>query len=289
MADIIEPVRLLAFEYRGRMKGGRTQPLLIACSDDSGNETQVVLKVRSGTVEEGSFGPCSLACELVCSVLARAAGLTVPDYAIVEIEEDFVQGVPDRRDRERLLENLGENFGSVYQEDCARFHPGRRLDYEGQCELESILAFDDYVLNNDRQASNPNLLIRGDNLYLIDHSLCFPHLVSPGVREPWNEFLPESSIRSHCTYASLKLKEPAFQVFSDFIANELKDADIHLILSLVPDRWQRPETLTGHKEPQVGGVDHLKGDKENILQYLLKRSSRFIGTEPSRLAEVCGS
>ena len=203
MADIIEPARLVAFEYRGQMKGGRTRPLLVACSDESGSQTQVVLKVRSGSIEEGSFGPCSLACELICSVLARAAGLTVPDYAIVEIEEDFVQSVTDRRDRERLLKNLGENFGSVYQEDCARFHPSRRLDYEGQCGLESILASDDYVLNNDRQASNPNLLLRGDNLYLIDHSLCFPHLASPGVWEPWNEFLPETSIRSHCTYPSI--------------------------------------------------------------------------------------
>ena len=44
MADIIEPARLVAFEYRGQMKGGRTRPLLVACSDESGSQTQVVLK-----------------------------------------------------------------------------------------------------------------------------------------------------------------------------------------------------------------------------------------------------
>jgi hypothetical protein len=39
--------------------------LLVACSDESGNETLVVLKARCGTVEVGSFGRCSLACELI--------------------------------------------------------------------------------------------------------------------------------------------------------------------------------------------------------------------------------
>src|SRR5262249_14548407 len=132
--------------------------------------------------------------------------------------------------------------GSVYQEDCAKFRPGFRIGYERQGELESILAFDDYMLNNDRKACNPNLLIRGDYLYLIDHSLCFPHLASPGVSEPWNEFLPEASIRMHCIYPNLKRQDPNFQAFSNFIIHELKDADLHVVLSLVPDSWQRSVT-----------------------------------------------
>ena len=288
MAEIAEPFRLVAFEYRGRMKGGRSKPLLVAGADEGGNETQVVLKVRTGTVEDGSFGPCSLACELVCSILARAAGLMVPDYAIVEVEQDFAESVTDLQDRERLLRNIGENFGSVYQEDCAKFSPGLRIDNERQSELESVLAFDDYMLNNDRQASNPNLLVRGDNVYLIDHSLCFPHLNSPDVRDPWREFLPENSIRSHCTYPSLRQKGPDFQAFASFLTNEITDADIRHILNMVPDGWQRPEIgSTPGGEGEESG-DRLRADKESILQYLLNRLPLFVENEPYRLAEVCG-
>jgi len=289
MAEIVEPIRLVAFEYRGRMKGGRSKPLLVACADESGNETQVVLKVRTGTLAEGSFGPCSLACELICSMLARAAGLMVPDYAIVEVEQDFAESVTDLQDRERLLRNIGENFGSVYQEDCAKFSPGLRIGDERQSELESILAFDDYMLNNDRQASNPNLLIRGDSIYLIDHSLRFPHLGSPEVRDPWGQLFPEESIRSHCTYPSLRQKGPDFQAFASFLTNEITDAEIRHIVNMVPDGWQRPEigSIPGGEGEESG--DRMRADKESILQYLLNRLPLFVENEPDRLAEVCGS
>ena len=270
MAEINEPLRLVAFEYRGRMKGGRGKPPLLACVDESGNETQVVLKLRSRTSDEGSFGPCSLACELICSILARAAGLVVPDYAIVEIDQDFVGSVTDSEDRARLQADLGENFGSVYQEDCAKFSPGMRMAKERQGELESILAFDDYVLNNDRKASNPNLLIRGDNLFLIDHSLCFPHLASPAIQEPWREFLPDESIREHCIYQSLRQLKPDFEVFSTFVARELTDADIRVVLSLVPEGWQRLDPRPISMEARERAHDPTSSDKDSILQYLLR-------------------
>lgn len=289
MAEIIEPLRLIAFEYRGRMKDGRGNPPLVSCVDEHGNETPMVLKLRSRTRDEGSFGPCSLACELICSILARAAGLIVPDYAIVEIEQDFVDAVTDPRDKIRLGQDLGENFGSVYHEDFAKFRPGMTMAKERQSELESILAFDDYMLNNDRKAENVNLLIRGDNLLLIDHSLCFPHLNSPDVHEPWKEFLPDDSVRSHCIYPSLRQNDPDFGLFSNFVRNELTDADIRVVMSLVPEGWQRSEGGSTRVDSQEVSQDRTSGDKDSILQFLLRRSPHFVDRRPQQLAEVCRS
>jgi hypothetical protein len=274
MADIVPPLRLTAFEYRGRLKGGRSRPMLVACRDEDGREHQVVLKLREVPVPGCSFGPASLACELICAMLARMAGLSVPDYAIVGVDdrEGFIRNVPDPEAQRELSRNEGEDFGAAYLEDHARYVPNVFVDGAGKMRLEGVLALDAYVLNNDRKESNPNLLVRGDSIVLIDHSLGFPHLDSPGVAEPWNQWLPDESVREHCTYATLKGTGPKFAAFVGFLGNELTDNDCRGILDLVPDSWQR----------------HGRRDKESILRYLLGRSEPFVAEGVTHLARVCG-
>jgi hypothetical protein len=185
MAQRHPPLRLTAFEFRERMPGGSSRPMLLACEDETGNEVIVVAKLREiAATGVPNRGPAGLACELVCAVLARAAGLAVPNYAIVEVGEEFAASVRDTEAREELLRNVGENFGSVYQEDCSNFLPEMRMGDAGRLGLESVLALDAFVLNPDRTAAKPNLIFRGETVYLIDHALCFPHLGSLHVGEP---------------------------------------------------------------------------------------------------------
>jgi hypothetical protein len=107
-------------------------------------------------------------------------------------------------------------------------------------KLEGVLAFDAYVLNDDRKESNPNLIVRGDSVVLIDHSLGFPHIASPAAADPWNEWLPDESVREHCTYPQLRETDPRFEAFVSFLNDELTDDDCRAVLDLVPDAWQRP-------------------------------------------------
>jgi hypothetical protein len=274
VAEVIPPLRLTAFEYRKRLKGGRSRPMLVVCLDDAGDEHQVVLKLREVPVSDHSFGPASLACELVCAILARMAGLSVPDYAVVRINDKrgFIRSVPDREARQELGSSLGENFGSKYLEDHANYIPALPMGSVGRMRLEGVLAFDAYVLNNDRKASNPNLIVRGDSIVLIDHSLGFPHIASPGIAAPWNEWLPDESVREHCTYSHLRGNGPTFEAFIDFVNDELTDDDCRTIIDLVPDAWQRK------------GVR----DKNSILRYLLRRSIPFVGEGIGHLKRVCG-
>jgi hypothetical protein len=274
VAEIVPPLRLKAFEYRKRLEGGRSRPMLVACLDDEGDEHQVVLKLREVPISGCSFGPASLACEMVCSILARMAGLSVPDYAIVRVDdrEGFIRSVPDREARQELGRSLGENFGSKYLEDHANYVPALAVGSVGRMKLEGVLAFDAYVLNNDRKVSNPNLLVRGDSVVLIDHSLGFPHIASPGVADPWNQWLPDESVREHCTYSQLRGNDPRFEAFINFLNDELTDDDCRAILDLVPDSWQR----------------HGGRDKDSILRYLLRRSVPFAGEGIGHLKRVCG-
>jgi hypothetical protein len=275
VAEMLPPSRLTAFEYRGRLKGGRSRPMLVACLDAEGREHQVVLKLREVPVSGCSFGPASLACELVCAILARMAGLSVPDYAIVTVHdrEGFIRNVPDREVQQELSRNQGENFGSTYLQDHARYVPTLSVGSAGRMRLESVMAFDAYVLNNDRKASNPNLIVRGDAIVMIDHSLSFPHLDSPGVAEPWNQWLPDSSVQEHCTYGFLRGLGPKFEAFVSFLTDELTDDDCRQILGLVPDTWQR------------SGLR----DKDSILRYLHRRGEPFVRDGVGRLTRVCGA
>ena len=117
------PLKLTSFEFRRRMEGGLTKPLLMVAADEAGKEYQVVVKMRRPDVREGHFGATSLACELTCAVLARAVGLIVPDYAIVEIPPILAQALPDGTVRQLLLSNTGPNFGTVYQEAVFSWSP----------------------------------------------------------------------------------------------------------------------------------------------------------------------
>jgi hypothetical protein len=119
------PLNLKCFEYRRRLDGGVTRPLLVAAEDNKGKEYQVVLKLRHPDVRGGHYEGTSLARELICSMVARAIGLPVPDYAIVELSDALLNpySIGDEKLRRLLGENIGLNFGSVYEESARKWQP----------------------------------------------------------------------------------------------------------------------------------------------------------------------
>ncbi len=98
------------------MVGGNTNPRLIAAVDEDDNELAVVLKLKDPGVPigESHYEGTSLACELMCSILARALGFNVPDYAVVELSPQFAESVHEAEVRELCRKNIGNNFGSCY-------------------------------------------------------------------------------------------------------------------------------------------------------------------------------
>jgi len=203
------------------------------------------------------------------------AGLAVPDYAVVTVDDErgFIRNVRDTEANHDFQRNIGENFGSIYLEDHANYVPNLQIGTVGRMRLQAVLAFDAYLLNNDRQAAKPNLMVRGDRIVLIDHSLCFPHLKSPNVAKPWTNWLPDEAVREHCAYSQLRGTDPRFESFVEFVTDELTDDDCRAILDLVPDAWQRQGSR----------------DKNSILRYLLRRSLPFVDEGISHLTRVCGS
>ena len=217
------PLRLTAFEYRDEMKGGMTRPVLVAAFDEEGHEHKVVLKVRNPDVPTGHFGPTSLTCELVCSVVARSAGIPVPDYAIVTVTPQMVSTISDSRVRRLLTNNLGENFG-------CRYHPGFALwttamvatTASARRVFEDIYSFDAAVLNGDRTGDKPNLLFKGSETLAIDHSLAlFAHIIPV---DQWTTYvLPDDRLARHVTLGSLAGRNLPFDRLLDSISGVPSD------------------------------------------------------------------
>ena len=120
------PPRLTCVEVRQRLeKRSYTKPLYVLAEDEDGNLLDMVMKVQHPDVPSGRghYEGTSLACELICAMLARALGLKVPDYAILEVRSPLADSARSSEVRELLRQNVGANFGTVYIESASDWVP----------------------------------------------------------------------------------------------------------------------------------------------------------------------
>lgn len=235
------PIELTAVEYRDRFLSGLTKPLLVGALDVNGAHRKVVLKLRNPEAQYGfgHYGGTSLACELICSVLARFLGLRVPDYAIVEVTSDFALSIPNETLRNLLQANLGENFGTVFHPSLALWQVVSNIKSQPILDqLEDILTFDATVINRDRKRGRPNLLFRGEELYLIDHSLALMIcILDPRLTEEC-ELFPDGEVYEHCTSHHLRSKGRGYCRITDKWENNVTAVLIRSVTAMVPHSWE---------------------------------------------------
>ncbi len=269
------PLKLTCFEYRRRLEGGVTRPLLMAAADETGKEHQVVLKVRRPDVRDGHFEGTSLACELICSILARAIGLAVPDYAIVEVPAvllQYPQAVPDEKVRQLLKANIGPNFGSSYQEAAFSWSPSSAAQITTELIgfLADVLTFDAAVLNGDRTGAKPNLLWNGKQPLLIDHSYALPIHTADEATLVSSPLFPESHVRAHCAFNTLSGRGSEFKSLIEMWQALISDGDLRQLRALIPSTWEK-----------------RVGDLDKIFRFLSARPTRFadIQTDLKRIVQ----
>lgn len=259
--SLTPPLRLIAREYHRCMTEGRTQPRLVVAYDEHGQHERVVLKLRQPTpsTRSGHNDGTSLACELICAVLARAVGLNVPDYAIVEVKQDFANAIHDNSIRNLLLRNIGANFGSVYNPSLAewrtRYTDRSKVFIE---QLEDILTFDTVVINGDRQISNSNLMFRGNLLVPIDHSLALPVYLEGQKTVVDSLLFSRENILEHCASQHLKGKGCSYRRVLDNWQKRIDSQKLDELRAMLPSSWER----------QTGDID-------KIFRFLNSRDQRF--------------
>jgi len=159
--------RLSATRYVTALREGGSVPAVVEADDCA----LYVAKFRAA-----AQGGRVLAAELIVGELARAAGLRVPELALIDIDAALGRSEPHQEIQEVLIASAGVNLAMAYLAGAVGYDVAARRPLPGEL-ASAIVALDLYAANVDRTARNPNLLWWQGELWLIDHgaSLYWQH------------------------------------------------------------------------------------------------------------------
>lgn len=195
--------RFTALEFRRPMARGLNSPFLVLGRPaDGGERCPLVVKSRAGYANR----PDAMLRELFALLLVRELGLTAPEPVLVELLPGFDYAAADHADYPELIrQSLGWNVGTVHLgDDWKPWIQGPAPRAIPDESLENAYAFDAMVQNSDREADNPNLLWKGDELALLDFDKAFAFLrAEEHEARPWRKTLVRQNLDRHCLYAHL--------------------------------------------------------------------------------------
>jgi len=216
------PLRTLnATRYVTPLREGGSLPAIVE-ADDLG---LYVLKFRGA-----GQGPNALIAELVAGEIARAAGLTVPELVLMELDTDLARSEPDPEIQALIRASEGLNLALDYLPGSTTFDA---VADPPTPELASAIVWlDAFVSNVDRTARNPNMLTWHRRLWLIDHgaALYFHHAggdYRPKAREPFARIADHVLLPRASEIASVDAAMPA----------RLDENTFRDIVGLIPDAW----------------------------------------------------
>lgn len=221
---------LTATRYVTPLREGGSLPAVVEASDGG----TWVAKFRGA-----GQGARALVAECVAGGLAGACGLDVPELARLELDVVFGRNEPDPEIRDLLRASTGTNLGMRFLPGAIAYDPIAPPDVSG--ELASrIVWFDAFVMNVDRTARNPNLLLAEGRLWLIDHgaALYFHHAWAQADASRASAFAP---IRDHV----LLPRADRLSAVAAPMIERLRTAPIESILAAIPDGWLRADDGPG--------------------------------------------
>ena len=221
--------RLVAARYVTPLREGGAVPAVVEADDGA----LYVVKFRGA-----AQGSRALAAEVIAGQLARAAGLRVPELALIDIDAGFGRSEPHQEIREVLLASAGVNLAMGYLAGAIGYDVAARQPVAGDL-ASTLVVFDAFVANVDRTARNPNLLWWHGGLWLIDHgaSLYWHHGWAPTAGAA--DELAASAARPFA-----RVGEHVLLPFADRLAvagaalgRAFDDAVIARAVAAVPDEW----------------------------------------------------
>jgi hypothetical protein len=152
--------RHLATRYLVPLREGGSMPAVVE-TEEGGTW---VVKFRGA-----GQGPRALLAELIVGGLAQAAGLPMPELALVEVDPALGRGERDPEIQDLLKASHGVNVGLRYLEGAFNFDRRAAGELVAPELAADLVWFDALVTNPDRTARNPNIMIHQGQPWLIDH------------------------------------------------------------------------------------------------------------------------
>jgi hypothetical protein len=210
-----------ATRYVTPLREGGSLPAIVE-ADDAG---MYVLKFRGA-----GQGPKVLVAELIVGELARAAGLTIPEIVLIELDADLARTEPDAEIQQLIRASAGLNLALDYLPGSVTFDP--IADQPDALLASSIVWLDAYTSNVDRTPRNANMLMWHRRLWLIDHgaALYFHHGWSDRTDRSQDPF---TRIKDHILLKFASSLREADAALTALITPEV----IRSVVALVPDSW----------------------------------------------------
>jgi hypothetical protein len=232
-------------------------------------------------------GAKALVAELVVGLLAREAGLPVPELALVEVLPSFGRTEPDPEIRELLERSHGVNVGMRYLDGAFNFDATAAGDLVSPELAARVVWLDAFATNPDRTARNPNLLVWERRPWLIDHGAAlYAQHNWPSVDET-RARTAFPLIRDHVLLAAAGDLEAA----DAELAARFTDAALAGVLARVPDALlEDPAVAADFASPEAAReryagylATRLRGPRAWVAEAAAARERR-LAEPPRRLA-----
>jgi hypothetical protein len=191
------------------LQGGTTRPWLALVDDgDEWPRPYVVKFFKEKDYQHSNH----LAAEVAGSVLCAEFDIATPEHCLVRMPVLSYANCPMEL-REYLSKDsyLQPWFGSISMLPAPEFSAALHSRFLMMEEVATIFAFDCLVHNQDRRRGKPNLLMKDDHVWAIDHDKAFAH------HRPSNGNLAHYG-KGHLFYQRLKLhcKKHGCGIFDTF-------------------------------------------------------------------------
>ena len=185
-----------------------------------------------------------LVAELVVGQIAARLGLPMPDLALIDLDAAFGRSEPDQEIQDLLQKSRGVNVGLRYLDGAFGYDPVAMAKLVPPDLAAAVVWLDALALNVDRTPRNPNLLVHGRRLWLIDHGAALY------LHHDWDGVTPERARSAFPMIAQHVLLPVASSIAEADarLAPWLPRAALDAILAAVPDALllDAPE---GHDPP----------------------------------------
>ncbi len=242
--------------------GGSCQPCIVSVTDENGNYLKdfYVIKIfqdhrRSHTCKE-----------VYASVLAQHFDLKMPEHVLVEVSNTLICELKKEEKYKNWNVTEGVFFASKYLEGAKSFTDTISLKQYDYWEIGNIFAFDVLIMNLDRQRENPNVILKNDNIYIIDHES------SMNISKPFDVYLTQN----HWDYTINANK--GGHLFGQHLRELVKKDRVTFDEFIENLRKLKPDLLYSFAA-QLAENDYEPLDIQNIVSYLtdVKRNeSQFL-------------
>lgn len=273
--QILTPIA--ATRYVTPLREGGSLPAILELEDLS----LYVTKFRGA-----GQGVKPLLAELIVGGLATAAGLSVPDLALVEILPNFGRTEPDPEIQDLLKASVGVNVGLKYLDGAFNFDAVAAREMITAEFASRLVWLDALVINPDRTARNPNLMIWDRSPWLIDHGAALY------VHYSWDDKIEE---RARSPFAMIKdhillYHASELQKAGEYMYESLSQQVIDTVIAALPESLLA-DRISGYGDGADEARDlylrYLRARRESshgFLQEAIRARDALIASPPAHLS-----